>query len=117
MLILKLFGKSLSADEDWSYGRGYGHWSIKLFSAKEIWILKWTLNRPVKAKSTNSLIALADVKSSDEGYKSNRPSQILNSEKSVENIMNIMTEEYINLFDGSRKICLYNLSSGIQVES
>ena len=61
-------------------------------------------------------MALADVKSSDEGYKSNRPSQILNSEKFVENIMNIMTEDYINPFDDSRKNCLYYLSSGIYVE-
>ncbi|KAG1650928.1 hypothetical protein GQR58_027624 [Nymphon striatum] len=62
-------------------------------------------------------MALADVNSSDEGYKSNRPSQILKSEKFVENIMNVMTEEYINPFDESlEKDCLYNLSSGIQVE-
>eukprot|EP00112_Aurelia_sp_Birch-Aquarium-sp1_P005855 Seg1662.2 transcript_id=Seg1662.2/GoldUCD/mRNA.D3Y31 product="hypothetical protein" protein_id=Seg1662.2/GoldUCD/D3Y31 len=90
---------------------------IKYFASDENAILKWTLNRPVQAKNTNALMVLADVKSSDEGYKSNRPSQILKSEKFVENIMNVMTEEYINPFDDSlEKDCLYNLSSGIQVE-
>ncbi|KAG1652172.1 hypothetical protein GQR58_026483 [Nymphon striatum] len=90
---------------------------IKYFASDENAILKWTLNRPAQAKNTNALMALADVNSSDEGYKSNRPSQILKSEKFVENIMNVMTEEYINPFDESlEKDCLYNLSSGIQVE-
>ena len=91
---------------------------IKYFASDENAILKWTLNRPMEAKNTNALMELADVKSSDEAYKSNRPSQILKSEKFVENIMNVMTEEYINPFDESlEKDCLYNLSSGIQVES
>ncbi|KAG1685941.1 hypothetical protein GQR58_008889 [Nymphon striatum] len=90
---------------------------IKYFASDENAILKWTLNRSAQAKNTNALMALADVNSSDEGYKSNRPSQILKSENFVENIMNIMTEEYINPFDESlEKDCLYNLSSGIQVE-
>lgn len=74
-------------------------------------ILKWTLNRPVQAKNTNALMTLADVKCSEEGYKSNRPSQILKSEKFVENIMNVMTEEYINPFEDSlEKIVFTNIA-------
>ena len=72
----------------------------------------------MQAMNTKALMELADVKSSEEGYKSNRSSQILKSEKLVEAIMSVMTEEYMNPFDESlENNCLYNLSSGIQLNS
>ena len=65
---------------------------IKYFASDENAILKWTLNRSMQAMNTKALMELADVKSSEEGYKSNRPSQILKSEKLVEAIVSVMTE-------------------------
>ena len=50
---------------------------IKFFVSDESAILKWTLNRSAQAVSTAALYRLADVKSSNEDYKSNRPSRIL----------------------------------------
>ena len=50
---------------------------IKYFASDENAILKWTLNRPAQAKSTDALMLLADVNTSEEGYKSNRPSSII----------------------------------------
>ena len=44
---------------------------IKYFASDENAILKWTLNRPAQAISTD-----ADVNTSEEGYKSNQPSSI-----------------------------------------
>ena len=72
----------------------------------------------MQAMNTKALMELADVKSSEEGYKSNRPSQNLKSEKLVEAIVSVMTEEYMNPFDESlEKNYLYNLSSGVQLDS
>ena len=91
---------------------------IKYFASDENAILKWTLNRSMQAMNTKALMELADVKSSEEGYKSNRPSQILKLEKLVEAIVSVMTEEYMNPFDESlEKNYLYNLSSGVQLDS
>eukprot|EP00794_Sanderia_malayensis_P002140 gene2140-2429_t len=91
---------------------------IKYFASDKNTILKWMLNRLVQAKNTNALMTLANVKSSDEGYKSNRPSQILKSEKFVNGIINVMTDEFINPFDELlQKDYLYKLSSGIKVEA
>ena len=84
---------------------------IKCFASDEDAILKRTLNRSMQA------MEFADVKSSEEGYKSNRPSQILKSEKVVEAVMSVIIEEYMNPFDKSLyKSRLYNLSSRIQLD-
>ena len=75
---------------------------IEYFASDENAILKWTLNRSMQAMNTKALLEFKDVKSSGEGYKSNRPSQILKSEKLVEAVIRVMTEEYMNLFDKVR---------------
>ena len=61
---------------------------------------------------------LADVNTFEEGYKSNRPSSIIKTENCVQKVINVLTDEYINLFANSLgKESLYNLCSGLPVES
>ena len=74
------------------------------------------MNRAEQSRNTSSLKEKAGVKSKSESYKPLRPSQILKSEKVVTNVINVLTEEYINPFDpiiDSSK--LVNLSSGVPV--
>ena len=91
---------------------------IKFFAADPNAITKWTLNRAAQAKSTEALYSLADVKSPDDIYKINRPSQIIKSEKFVQKIHKVVTQEYSNPFHANIDFTrLYNLSSGVPVES
>ena len=61
---------------------------------------------------------LVDVNTSEEGYKSNRPSSIIKTENYVQKVINVLTDEYIYPFSKSLdKESLYNLSSGLPVES
>ena len=91
---------------------------IKNFASDSSAILKWTLNRAEQAKSTDSLLKMADLKSASTMYTPLRPSQILKSEKLVSNIVKVLKEEYLNPFDESLdKMKLWNLSSGIPVSS
>ena len=80
--------------------------------------MKWTLNRSAQAENTAALYRLADVKNSDEEYKANRPSSILASERRVDRIIEVLSCEYVNPFDPVlENECLYNLSSGVAVDS
>ena len=61
---------------------------------------------------------LANVNTFEEGYNSNRPSSIIKTENYVQKVINVLTDEYINPFASSLdKEYLYNLSSGLPVES
>ena len=91
---------------------------IKYFASDPNSILKWTLNRSAQAKHTEALYGLADIKAPDDIYKSNRPSQIIKSEEFVAKIQSVLSTEYVNPFgEGLEKGSLYNLSSGIPLES
>ena len=92
---------------------------IKFFASDRNAILKWTLNRSAQAENTAALYRLADVKNSDEEYKANRPSSsILASERCVDRIIEVLSCEYVNPFDPVlENECLYNLSSGVAVDS
>ena len=57
---------------------------VKFFASDESATLKWTLNRSAQAESTAPLYRLADVKRSNEEYKSNRSSRIFGSERDVQ---------------------------------
>ena len=63
----------------------------------------------MQAMNTKALMELADVKSSEEGYKSNRSSQILKSENLVEAFMSVMTEEDINPLDESLEKIVFTI--------
>ena len=84
------------------------------FASDSSSILKWTLNRAEQAKNTTALLNLAEVNSATNAYKPLRPSQILQSEKFVSRIMEILKEEYVNPFDVNlTQGQLVNLSSGV----
>ena len=71
------------------------------------------MNRAEQAKNTTALLNLAEVNSATNAYKPFRPSQILQSEKFVSRIMEILKEEYANPFDVNlTQEQLVNLSSG-----
>ena len=81
-------------------------------------MLKWTLNRSEQAANTGALLNLCGISINADAYKPCRPSQILLSEKLVSNVVEVLTDEYINPFDPSiEKDHLYNLSSGEPLSS
>ena len=92
---------------------------IKFFASDESAILKkWTLKRSTQAESTATVYRLADVKSSNDDYKSSRLSRILSSERHVQRLLDVLPEEYVNPLDSSLdNDCLYNLSSGIAIDT
>ena len=59
---------------------------------------------------------LADVKSSNEDYKSNRTSRILSLERHVQRLSHVffVLSEYVNHFDID---CLYSLSTGVAIDT
>ena len=58
------------------------------------------------------------MKNSDEEYKANRPSSILASERRVDRIIEVLSCEYVDPLDPVlENECLYNLSSGVAVDS
>ena len=86
---------------------------IKAFTTKEDWILKWSLTRSDQARHTRELQNLCGL-STDRGiYKPCRPSQILTTEKPVQEVIRVFREDYINPFAiGIDKSALVNISSG-----
>ena len=73
---------------------------IKSFATDSSAILKWTLNRPEQAENTNkALLDFAEVHNASNPYKPLRPSHILQSEKFVSHIIEVLKEEYVNPFD------------------
>ena len=59
---------------------------------------------------------MARAKTKNVVYKSLRPSQILGSQKMVNCVIEVLSEEYLNPFSVSLDENLYNLSSGVPVE-
>ena len=87
---------------------------IKNIATNSESVLKWCLNRSEQAQNTGALNDLCGISCSGEAYKALRPSQILNSEAQVSEVMRILTEEYLDPFDiGIELTELVNLSSGI----
>ncbi len=66
---------------------------IKSFAADSASILKWTLNRSAQAENTKALLDLAEVNTASNAYKPLRPSQILQSEKFVSRIREVLKKE------------------------
>ena len=79
-------------------------------------VLKWCLNRSEQATNTKALFDMAKLGSASSSYKPLRPSQIVKSEKLVQQVIKVLEEEYVSPFDDSiDHTCLFNLSSGIPV--
>ena len=79
-------------------------------------VLKWCLNRAEQANNTRELFSMANVDHGSTTYKPLRPSQIIQSEKRVQLVIQTLQEEYINPFyDQLNKDSLLHLSSGVSV--
>ena len=61
-------------------------------------VQKQTLNRSEEAKNTSEVIKMANIDPPADVYKALRHSQILKSESFTNQIMKILSEEYINPF-------------------
>ena len=86
---------------------------IKAFTTKEDSILKWSLTRSDQVCHTRELQNLCGLSTDPGIYKPCRPSQILTTEKLVQEVIRIFREDYINPFDiGIDKNTLVNISSG-----
>ena len=81
-------------------------------------VLKWCLNRTDQSRNVKAMKEMAGATPKSQLYKAFRPSQIVGSEKMVQRVMDVLQEEYMNpfsvLLDENQ---LYNLSSGVPVES
>ena len=87
------------------------------FAAKENTVTKWVLNRPYQARFAESLIEIAGLTTtSSNPRKCLRPSEILKSNRMVENILKALKTQFINPFNPDLdKEKLYNLVSGYPV--
>ena len=61
-------------------------------------VQKWAMNRSDAAETKKALHNMAGLSDSDTIYKSLRPRQILNSEVKVQNVTNVIENDYINPF-------------------
>ena len=86
---------------------------IKAFTTKEYSILKWSLTRSNQARHTRELQNLCGLSTDPGIYKPCPPSQILTTEKLVQEVIQMFREDYKNPFDiGIDKNTLANISSG-----
>ena len=77
--------------------------------------MKWTLNRAEQAKNTKALLDFTEVHNASNVYKLRRPSQILQSEKFVSHIIEVLKEERYYAYNNTNipKEKLVNLSSAV----
>ena len=89
---------------------------IKAFSTKTDSVAKWCLNQSEQARNKKVLEDLCGLSKDGESYKPTRPSQIIKSEKLVQSVITVLTEDYINPFQADmKKDKLICLSSGVSV--
>eukprot|EP00112_Aurelia_sp_Birch-Aquarium-sp1_P009014 Seg201.3 transcript_id=Seg201.3/GoldUCD/mRNA.D3Y31 product="hypothetical protein" protein_id=Seg201.3/GoldUCD/D3Y31 len=91
---------------------------ITQFATKETTVAKWAMNRPFQARFAETLIEISGLSNTTScPRKCLRPSEIIKSNKMVENIMNVLTTQFMNPFQQDiDKSKLYNLVSGCPVE-
>ena len=78
-------------------------------------MLKWCLNRADQSRNFKLMKEMTGATTKYVVCKSVRPSQILDSEKMVTCVIDVLSE-YLNAFSVSLDENLYNLSSGVPVE-
>ena len=90
---------------------------ITQFASKETTVAKWVMNRPFQARFVESLVEISGLtRTTSSSRKCLRPSQILKSNKMVENITHCLKTQFLNPFnDKIQKGKLYNLVSGCPV--
>ena len=91
---------------------------ISQLTAKESTVAKWVLNRPFQARFAESLIEISGLSTtSSNSRKCLHPSEILKSEKMVDNIINALKTQFLNPFqEDIDKSKLFNLVSGCPVD-
>ena len=91
---------------------------VRNFGSNVNAVKKWCLSRAEQSKNTLKLKEKAEISKTSSNYTCLRPSKILQLDKAVCEVMRVLTEEYINPFDGAiEKNDLLNLSSGISLQS
>ena len=86
---------------------------IKGFANEPSNILKWIFTRPEQAKNTYEMKNMAGMKVSNE-YKSLRRSQVIKTESKIQNVVSVLSNEYINPFELDIDMDgVANLSSGV----
>lgn len=90
---------------------------VTYFAANESAVSKWVMNRPFQIRFVESLIDITNLsKTTSNPRKCLRPSEVLKSNKIVENIVEALTTQFINPFSKELdKSELYNLVSGCPV--
>ena len=63
---------------------------IKGYASNKSSVMKWTLNRAEQAPNTDGLYNMCDIRTSSHFYKPSRPSQILQSESRVSNVVSVL---------------------------
>ena len=71
---------------------------IKFFASDSKQIIKWTLNRATQASNMYEIYEMADVKTTDDIHKHNRPHEIIKSERFISKLHDVITKEYLNPF-------------------
>ena len=72
---------------------------IKKIAKDSSAVIKWCLNRAEQAKTTSELLAMSGVNRGSSTYKPLRPSKIIKSERLVQSVIHVTTQDYINPFD------------------
>ena len=91
---------------------------VRNFGSNVNAVKKWCLSRAEQSKNTLKLKEKAEISKTSSNYTCLHPSKILQLDKAVCEVMRVLTEEYINPFDGAiEKNDLLNLSSGISLQS
>ena len=87
---------------------------ITQFAIKESTIAKWVMNRPFQARFAETLIEISGLSTtSSHSRKCIRPSEIMKSNRMVENILKALQTQFLNPFqDDIDKSKLFNLVSG-----
>ena len=91
---------------------------VTQFAAKEDTVAKWVMNRPYQAKFVESLFEMTGIAPTMSNLrKCLRPSEVLKSNRMVENMITTLNAHFINPFslDLNRNE-LYNLVSGYPVQ-
>ena len=91
---------------------------VTTFATNESTVAKWVMNRSFQTRFVESLFEMTGMsKTTSNPRTCRRPSEVLKSNKIVENIMEALTTQFVNPFDEDLDQSeLYNLVSGCPVD-
>ena len=91
---------------------------IGSFSADSDAITKWTMGWADQAQNLNSLLQLCNIRDQNHDYRCIQPLQILKSESRKSNVVAVLENKYVNLFNiALNRTMLINLGSGSEMET